>query len=369
MKKILAITHGDMDGITSALLLLKAKGIKEVGKGYTLDFNIMTGGRTTDDMILKYKEAIQAGEYKAIHITDRSFIKEWDTIWLIEDSNVELVYIDHHVTSKEVEELIDDTDSYLEHSGFDYIVDTTHSATKLVLENYKKELYNYPIDGYNDLINSDKLYNLYSTLANGVDAWDTFKWKNPDCKYIDEALGFQSLATIHGNEVFKTLVENIIFANKLEDATKTYHLLSALAKEAKKMNETKILLLMNFLDKYEVSEEKVFENQAFKIKYIPASYVDGVTFSLLADSLFSKDKNLAYVVRIGDKSFSIRRNSTHENVLPSCVTLSRSLANHFNGAGGGHPNAAGGSMICSPDFTLIQETLSKIIDKNSEVLK
>ena len=166
-RKVLIIHHNDMDGKFSGALIYNyeknkknADWIKCIEVDYTMNLvNII------DEDILTLEGLV-------VYFVDYSFSKKENTdiILSILDNNGRVVWIDHHVSSKNV--LASLPDEICNDNRFKVIIDTKYCATVLCYE-------------YTSTIKNDKAF------LNLVDSWDCWKHTVPDDRFFNE--GFRSM--------------------------------------------------------------------------------------------------------------------------------------------------------------------------------
>ena len=163
-RKVLIIHHDDMDGKFSGALIYNYEKNADWIKCIEVDY--------TMNLVDIIDEDILTLEGLIVYFVDYSFSKKEnvDIILSILDNNGQVVWIDHHVSSKNV--LASLPDEICNDNRFKAIINTKYCATVLC--------YEY-VSGTR---NHKKVFNL-------VDSWDCWKHNIPEDRFFNE--GFRSM--------------------------------------------------------------------------------------------------------------------------------------------------------------------------------
>ena len=299
-RKVLIIHHNDMDGKFSGALIYNyeknkknADWIKCIEVDYTMNLvNIID-------------EDILALEGLIVYFVDYSFSKKENTdiILSILDNNGRVVWIDHHVSSKNV--LASLPDEICNDNRFKVIIDTKYCATVLCYE-------------YTSTIKNDKAF------LNLVDSWDCWKHTVPDDRFFNE--GFRSmhylveeLGDIVG-DILKNKDAEDRFINKMIDAGKE---------------------ICTYIDtnNMELLSRYGFE---FNINYFGNIYKCLALFQYGNSMVFGdkiNDYDIVSLIRFNGSQFVYSLYSNKDNI--DCSKIATTLGTFSKLGGGGHKGAAG----------------------------
>lgn len=314
MKKSVIFSHTDLDGLSSLYLvenLSKETGNPLFPKDKVFDYRPCTTGNygTINTKISNFVNNKQFYYYDSVFITDLAPTLEVFTklVELCQKEGIYLKLIDHHETSKYLQEL---------YPEYVYIVpkkdEELTSATSLIYDYFSKDF----------VVTEENKNRLqyFKDLAETVRMYDTWDWvKHPEKNFSKEAKLYNDLFVYYKRDEFFDMLnskETINFTEK----------------------ESLILEVLKNLELKTVYKETREENLVFgETLYNDIVYKYVMAFSTshindIADSLKNKYSDLDFVIVSNGDYLSFRNEDDK-------VNLAQLVEDKFNG--GGHPNASG----------------------------
>lgn len=323
---VLILTHGDLDGIMSGVIL--EKWLSSKGKKYKAIYNMATGSGTTDYM---YKDnADKLHRDGIVYITDRTFFSYKGTINAVKQNGHHIDYIDHHIVGDiEAENL-----EYAKTQGIrdNYIISNNHSAALLT---------------YGHIINLDDKFDADSSifgLARHVSHWDTFKWK--ELTGLEQDIP-KALKAWESMNQMTYIADRFFGVETKDDLVKVLEETSL----CKKIYDNNIEELFKYINDNQIGFNTLKTSNpdlGAHIGYIlNEKHVKYEYLSDLADNLFERGEKVDFVIWKQENLISIR--TSRKSELKANV-MAEYISGIFQGTGGGHPNAAGGKLKDNVSF-------------------
>lgn len=346
MKKIVSLSHCDLDGYGAQLVISKTRRAVAF-------FNTNYGAEILEKASLAIEEMNGCYEDHVLLITDVNLTMEQAEYLdnLSKELGFELLLIDHHATGKSVAEKYDW-----------YNLDTNFCATKLVFEHFKEELTSrYSMDVFSSIVNAYDLWKedlpefLKGKLLNEL-VFEGYKFpketlslKNASILYNLEEMN-KLLTTVNvsdGEGMIKLIREkflkgkipNKILLDNMKTVNDKYHYL--VFNEFKKFNLPVVML--------DGIRCKVFFN------------IDGGVFQNIS-SLFNKEQDGfdACINISAGGVIGLRSKGTEDRHNVSALAVK-----FFNG--GGHFNASGGSLILDKKSITKEEAIEMLLQMGGEL--
>lgn len=355
------VTHSDMDGLVSAIQV-KTAIIGRLVSEVVVASDITIGVSTTDELVHKAAStsmlglglpegvsALKKGDY--IFILDRPPVTELFLTYINPD--VHIICIDHHESSidkfAKLQELHYNSSLYID-------TDKHWSAATLVnlfIKDVIPEFY-------------DK--NIYSLLAKHTTWWDTFLWTELPKDKQEIALKIQSL-----DKVFDPIIIWRHLAYLGDISLRPYELVehlfnidTGLGHFAYTTFMTKLRTLFNGIAFHLHQAQRITvrskDNPNITAQFV-VLYVQQEYQSLVAHKLFTEtdiqDDGVIFINYYG--TISIR---TRDTSPIKANKIAETVGGRSGNNGGGHPNAAGATMIKRIDLEQrLLKTLSSYLDE------
>ena len=199
LPKRIVLTHGDADGLTSAMIIQKAEKLMDKDKNWIVISSLNPTSNETERMFDKVIKLTPLGVSDRIYITDRAMLGS-DYIASNRKylERTEIIYIDHHITNK--------PGLYKENITLDNIInfwDDKESGATLTFK-WFEQLQNFNMK---DLEEYDKI----KDFAETVRLWDIFEWTNypAGAPERENALKINAFEKIFGPKfLYKKLMED-----------------------------------------------------------------------------------------------------------------------------------------------------------------
>lgn len=355
--RAIVVTHADMDGLVAAIQV-KSAILGRLVSEVVVASDITIGISTTDELIHKAASsntlglglhggvvALNKGDY--IFILDRPPVTEFFLTYL--NPEVQVVCIDHHESSVDkftkLQELHPNSSLYID-------TDKHWSAATLVGLFLQDVIPNYK--------------NPYKLLARYTTWWDTFLWTELTRDKKEIALKIQSLDKVYDPG---TIWSQLIYLG--ETSNSPYNLVSNLFDINTGMGHLAYVTFMTKLRtvfsgiEYHLQEAQRITlslkdnpnvTETFLVLYVQQEYQ-----SMIAHKLFTEteieENGIIFINYYG--SISIR---TKDESRIKANKIAETLGFRSNNNGGGHPNAAGATMIKKIDIEQqLLRTLSKYL--------
>ena len=339
--KVIILTHGDADGLVSAMIVKFFEEMENKNKTFLIMSSMDVTSEQTDktfDYICKYTSL---GSKDRVYILDRPIPSiDWLKMKYLAYTNV--INIDHHLTNKPT--LYKD-ECCCENILFHW--DDKWSAAYLTLEWFKPLVEN--AECYKNL------YEKLEALAIATSYWDIFTWKNlgnsPEELLLKKrALSINSAEKILGSEAFYDFItKKINSSNYTEEIFNYFFLLD----EAYSL---KINKLYDFAKRV-ISD---FDFKGYKLGVIYG--IEGDYQSIIGDKLLV-DKKLNYDVVVFLNVYGTVSFRSKNDIDVS--EIAKKLGMLVGYSGGGHKHAAG-CRICDKDemkrkmFEIFEHSMDKI---------
>ena len=339
--KVIILTHGDADGLVSAMIVKSFEEMENKNKTFLIMSSMDVTSEQTDktfDYICKYTSL---GSQDRVYILDRPIPSiDWLKMKYLAYTNV--INIDHHLTNKPT--LYKD-ECCCENIFFHW--NDKWSAAYLTLEWFKPLV--EKADCYKNL------YKKLEDLAIATSYWDIFTWKNlgnsPEEALLKKrALSINSAEKILGSGAFYNFITKKLNSKNYTEEVFDYFFL---------LDEAYSLKINNLYDfaKRVISD---FDFKGYKLGVIYG--IEGDYQSIIGDKILV-DKKLnydavAFLNVYGTVSFRSKDNLDVSEIAQKLGML-------VGYSGGGHKHAAG-CRICDKDemkkkmFEIFEHSMDKI---------
>lgn len=340
----IVLTHGDADGVVSALNIREYIRMTFSQDNYIILASLKAQPEETDKMLERACKLIHLSKDKlsskhTIWILDRpSFTKEFaNTI----PKSTEYMVFDHHESSvehhNEIAKRFTFNSVYTE-------CDIDHCGATLTSEFLLSQHEN--IHDFYDNNDFNKMLNL-KTLSQITNDWDTFRWKTlNDINRRLNAFYIQSCDKILGISITWEHLTNIIDNTNFESATEheLWDRFSSIAKLANDIFENKLNEYKRICDWKAGSNTRtcLLDGKAYRLCFM---YGMEEYQSMLSQYIFDQNPVLEAVIWMNySGTISIRTSDTTDI---KANELSKAIGESQGYSGGGHPKAAGGRIVDS----------------------
>lgn len=338
------LSHGDMDGITSAAILADAMRLGE--RNYIVLVDLDPTPKKTEAMYLEAQEIIKerTGGYMGgalVYVADRAcmskeFVRE-------HKKQISVInFIDHHKTN--LDTAVQDKLEMLQMVVFNldditYFPEYSGATMSLKTAETMLDVYEW---SYDEIITFE---NKWRTFVEAVAYWDTFSWKKGEPN-SQEVLLAQAIG-----KTDKVLPVQMIY-DKMMNTEEEFTVLE---------NMQQLIFIAGTMYDYQfdaeynkaVSNVTVLEDKIAFIKDI-----DGKFISLVADKMF-EEFDYDIVFGVSNKGLcSIRVSQTCEI---NAGEVAKKFGNIFGFNGGGHPKAAGFKIAEVEEVDRASEFVSELM--------
>lgn len=337
--KVVILTHGDADGLVSAMVVKTFEELEDKNKSFLIMSSMDVTLEQTDkifDYICKYTSL---GSKDRVYILDRP-IPSMDWLKMRYLAYTNIINIDHHLTNNPT--------LYKDECCCDDIYffwDDKVSAAFLTLKWFE------PLVEKGE--NYKKMYEKLYPLVEATSCWDIFSWKNLGTSQEDillkrRALAINSAEKILGTEAFyKAINKNLNSPTYIKDLFNYFFCL----------DEAYEIKIKNYFD---FAKRTIYELNHKSYKIGVAYGIDGDYQSIISDKIFQDKKSnydiLAFLNPYGTVSF---RSKNEADVSE----IAKKLGEVVGFSGGGHKNAAG-CRIC--DKEEIKNKILEIFENSLE---
>lgn len=341
MKKIINITHTDLDGIGCPIVLQSLFPQYEV-------VPIYSGYHDVEKNIQKVLDDL-TGEVFAVYITDISFREESGLARRIESLNYAMGYnfiqvIDHHATS-----------GYLNQYDWAWSHESDSNGELKCGTQWTYEIVSKSID--QSELKFLKIQKSLEEFVRLVNLWDTWRWVTdyPANSPCEEASQLNMVFSVKGKKkFFEDYIRKIADCSEMFGLAereliecKLYEIESDFKKKESEMIVTELTyttskknldFIKNYLDANHITDKKFLLNPRFKMTYKVGIVFLSNNISDVCNKLAKEHPELDFVMSINlPTTISLR--SAKDLEVPLGI-----IANAITGKGGGHPKSAGGVL-------------------------
>lgn len=366
------LTHGDMDGLVSAIQIKRLLDIKnrkaKSQHGSETEYIILSDLKVSPEHTYNMLKIAckwagitpeDLNHKDSIYILDRPTFRHEDAEHLSHD--IKYVAIDHHETSVALHKEIASRFKYSQ-----ILIDASPEKCGATLSNdFLRLTYGYTYA------------EPYSELARITNQWDTFLWtKSNDVSVRYNAMAIQACDKVFGNPLVWRYLKKAECESKDAMVDKSHGVYKGIWDYFSKQAYTAYDIFFSKLDDIYGLVNYHLDNNTFEIQQDGKSYLCAILHgmeeyqSMLAQKLFEEHADLDIIVYYNiSGTISIR---TRETCPIKANKLAVTIGEFHGFSGGGHPNAAGG-RINDPDefrdklYYKVIEALNSSFDSVREV--
>lgn len=343
--KVVILTHGDADGLVSALVVKLFEELQDRRKTFLIMSSMDVTLEQTDKTFSYICNYTQLGKRDKVYILDRPIPSlEWLKMQYLSHTNV--INIDHHLTNH--------PDIYKDESCCSNIIyswDDKVSAAYLTLEWFKQFVEKE--EKYK------KMYDRLKPLVEATSCWDIFSWKSLGSSQEEillkkRALSINSAEKILGGEAFYNFISKRTNSDRYIDEIFNYFYL---------LDEAYTLKLDSI---FTYAKRVIYDFPFKKYKFGILYGIDGDYQSIIADKIFM-DKKLNYDIVAFLNVYGTVSFRSKNDVDVSIIA--KKLGEVLGHSGGGHKNASGCRIFDREDIRKrIIESFENAMEQVEQIL-